>query len=97
MLDSHGIRVDVDDREESLGRRIRDAGREWIPYIGVVGDREVKTGTVNVTIRRGNERRVMKPEELLKVVEEELRGYPRVERATPLLLSKRPTLVYLEK
>ena len=97
MLDSHGIRVDVDDREESLGRRIRDAGREWIPYIGVVGDREVKTGTVNVTIRRGNERRVMKPEELLKLVEEELRGYPRVERATPLLLSKRPTLVYLEK
>ncbi len=97
MLDSRGIRVDVDDRDESLGRRIRDAGREWIPYIGVVGDREVKTGTVNVTIRRGNERRVMKPEELLKMLEEELRGYPRVERATPLLLSQRPTLVYLEK
>ncbi len=97
LLDKRGIRVDVDDRDESLGRRIRDAGREWIPYIGVVGDREVQTGTVNVTIRRGNERRAMKPEELARMIEAELEGYPRVERATPLLLSKRPTLVYLER
>ncbi|WP_048192458.1 threonine--tRNA ligase [Pyrolobus fumarii] len=97
MLDSHGIRVDVDDRDLSLGRKIRDAGREWVPYIGVVGEREVKTGTINVTIRRTNERRAMRPEELLKMVEDEVRGYPRVDRATPMLLSKRPTLVYLEK
>ncbi len=97
LLDSRGIRVDVDDRELSLGRKIRDAGREWIPYIAVVGEREAKTGTVNVTIRRSNERRAMKPEELASLVEEEIRGYPRVPRATPMMLSKRPTLVYLEK
>ncbi len=96
-LDKHGIRVDVDDRELSLGRKIRDAGREWIPYIAVVGEREVKTGTVNVTIRETNNRIAMKPDELLKRVLDDIEGYPRVERATPMLLSKRPTLVYLEK
>ncbi len=97
MLDKHGVRVDVDDRDLTLGRKIRDAGREWIPYIAVVGEREVKTGTVNVTIRETNDRMAMKPEELLKRVLDEIEGYPRVERATPLLLSQRPTLVYLEK
>ncbi len=96
-LDAKGIRVDVDDRDLSLGRRIRDAGREWVPYIAVVGEREVKTGTVNVTVRRSNERRAMKPEELARLVEEEIAGYPRVPRATPMRLSMRPTLVYLEK
>jgi len=46
-----GIRVDVDDREETVSKKIRDAGREWIPYVAVVGDKEVEKKTLNVTIR----------------------------------------------
>ena len=45
------IRVDVDDREETVSKKIRDAGREWIPFVAVVGDREVERKTLSVTVR----------------------------------------------
>ncbi len=97
MLESYGIRVDIDDRGESLGRRIRDAAREWIPYIGVIGDREVETGTVNVTIRKTNDRVAMRPEELVKKILEEVKGYPKLPPYLPKYVSQRPPLTYLEK
>jgi threonyl-tRNA synthetase len=97
MLEDRMIRVDIDDRQLSLGRRIRDAAREWIPYIAVIGDREVKTGTVNVTVRRTNDRVSLKLEELLKLVEDDIKGYPRVQQTLPRYVSQRPSLVYLEK
>ncbi len=97
LLEEQIIRVDIDDRPLSLGRRIRDAGREWIPYVGVIGEREVKTGTVNVTIRRTNDRIALKPEELVRHVLTDINGYPRVRSTLPKYLSKRPTLVYIEK
>ncbi len=46
-----GIRADVDDREETVSKKIRDAGRDWIPYVAVVGDKEVERKTLSVTIR----------------------------------------------
>jgi threonyl-tRNA synthetase len=97
LLEDNMIRVDIDDRDISLGRRIRDAAREWIPYIAVVGEREAKTGTLNVTIRRTNDRIVLTPRELLDRVLEEIRGYPRVQPSLPRYVSRRPSLVYLEK
>ncbi len=95
-LAERGIRVDVDDRDESLGRKIRDAGVEWIPYVVVVGEREMKTGTINVRIRREGVQKSMTLDELLKMLEEELRGYPRTPSALPMLVSKRPSLPYLQ-
>jgi len=97
MLEENMIRVDIDDRNISLGRRIRDAAREWVPYIAVIGSREVETGTVNVTIRKTNDRVAMKPEELLAKLLDELKGYPRIQPTLPLRVSQRPSLVYLEK
>ncbi len=97
LLEEHMIRVDIDDRDMSLGRRIRDAAREWIPYIAVIGDREVETGTLNVTIRRTNDRIALKPSELLERIEEEIKGYPRIQPTLPRRVSQRPTLTYLEK
>ena len=43
-----GLRVEVDDRTESIGRKIRDAELQKIPYMLVVGDREAEEGTVAV-------------------------------------------------
>lgn len=97
LLEENMVRVDIDDRDISLGRRIRDAGREWVPYIVVVGRREVETKTLNVTIRRTNDRVVLTPMELLEKVLSDIRGYPRVQSALPRYVSKRPSLVYLEK
>ncbi|MEM0316051.1 MAG: threonine--tRNA ligase, partial [Archaeoglobaceae archaeon] len=44
-------RVDVDDRDETLNKKIRDASMEWIPYIVVLGEKEIEEGKLSVTIR----------------------------------------------
>lgn len=93
---SYGIRVDVDDRDESLGKKIRDAGVEWIPYVIVVGEREASTGTVNVRIRATGVQKSMNVEELIKMLEKELEGYPKIDMAMPIYVSKRPSLSYLQ-
>ena len=50
-----GLRAEVDDRNEKLGRKIRDAQLQQIPYMLVVGERERDSGTVTVRRRRGSE------------------------------------------
>jgi threonyl-tRNA synthetase len=59
-----GIRVDVDDRDETVSKKIRDAGREWIPYVAVVGDQEVERQTLRVTIREESSKDRQTGEEL---------------------------------
>ncbi len=92
-----GIRADLDDRDLSLARKIREAGIEWVPYCAVIGERERSTGTVNVRIRENNLQKVMKVEELIEEVRREVGSYPQVPQATPLYLSRRPTLNYLAR
>ena len=46
-----GCRVEVDDRNEKIGKKIREAQMEKIPYMLVVGDRDVENGTVSVRHR----------------------------------------------
>ncbi|MEM2080142.1 MAG: His/Gly/Thr/Pro-type tRNA ligase C-terminal domain-containing protein, partial [Nitrososphaerota archaeon] len=92
-----GIRADLDDRDLSLAKKIREAGVEWIPYCVVVGEREYSTKTVNVRIREGGTQKAMKLEELVEVIKKDVGSYPQIPQATPLYLSKRPTLNYLPK
>ena len=86
----HGFRVDVDDRDLTLGKKIREAGIYWIPYIIVIGEREVKTGTLSIKIRRNNEQRTITLEKFIELLEEETRGYPKLDLTLPMYLSKRP-------
>lgn len=50
-LQAAGVRVDVDDDNDSLGKRIRNAKAEKIPYLLVVGDKEIEEGAVSVESR----------------------------------------------
>ncbi len=50
-LKDSSIRVDLDDRQETVSKRIRDAETEWIPYILVVGDEEERSNTLSVRVR----------------------------------------------
>jgi threonyl-tRNA synthetase len=54
LLDA-GVRPEVDDRTESVGRKIRDAELRKIPYMLVVGDRESDSGEVSVRAHRGGD------------------------------------------
>ena len=89
-----GYRVDIDDRDESLGRKIRDAAKEWIPYIVVIGQREIESNTINVRIRRTNDQIVMTVDELIAILDKDTKGYPRVMQSLPLFVSMRPAFSY---
>ncbi|WP_456327377.1 threonine--tRNA ligase [Archaeoglobus sp.] len=94
-LNRRRIRADVDDRDETLGKKIRDAGREWIPYVAVIGEEEVKGGFLTVTIRAESTLKQQKKvrmtiDELAERIKKECEGKPFKPLPLPMLLSKRP-------
>jgi len=61
----NNIRVDVDDRDERVGKKIRNAATDWVPYTIVVGDKEIETNILNVTIRETKEKKDMDLDEVI--------------------------------
>ena len=55
FFDKAGVRALIDDRNEKIGRKIRDAQMEKVPYMVVVGDRDMEAGTVSVRTRGGED------------------------------------------
>ena len=55
QLDAAGFRVEVDGRNEKIGKKIREATLEKIPFMLVVGDRDMEAGTVSVRTRTGED------------------------------------------
>ena len=55
QLDAAGFRVEVDGRNEKIGKKIREATLEKIPYMLVVGDRDMENQTVSVRLRTGED------------------------------------------
>ena len=87
------IRSDIDDREESVGRKIRDAEKEWIPYIVVVGEKERKEKTVSPRVRTSDLGQGDKPytiSQLHSLVLERVKDFPQQKLPLALYLSKRP-------
>ena len=70
----NGIRADIDARPTGLGRRIRDAGKQWIPYIVIIGDREIESNTLNIRIRRTNDQLIASLPEFIEMIRKEV--YP---------------------
>jgi len=89
---SYDVRADFDDRDEPLGKKIRDAQKEWIPYIAVIGDKELKSKKMAVTIRENGSKKDMPVEELAKAVEKSNGGKPFEMLSLPKELSKRPVI-----
>ncbi|MDH7593364.1 MAG: threonine--tRNA ligase [Methanomicrobiales archaeon] len=92
MLAKAGIRADIDDREESMNKKIRMAGSDWIPYVAVIGDQEMENHSLTVTIRGRSMknrpyREHMSPERLCEVVLHEIAGKPVRPLYTPVKLS----------
>lgn len=50
-LSSYGLRVELDDRNEKIGKKIRDAQLEKVPYSLIIGDNEVKDAAVSIRKR----------------------------------------------
>jgi len=86
------IRADVDDRVETVSKRIRDSEQEWVPYTLVVGDKEVK-GTLIVRVRSKTQESPMTFDFLVKQIQQEISGRPYDTLPLPRLLSKRISFV----
>ena len=65
QLNDANIRSEVDCRSEKLGYKIREAQLQKIPYMLVVGDRDIENGTVSVRTRKGDDLGAMTPDEFI--------------------------------
>jgi len=87
------IRADIDDREESVSRKIRDAEKEWIPIIIFVGDKEREGKTFTPRFRSesiGENNKSYSINELHDLVIKQVKDFPQHTLPLPLYLSKRP-------
>ena len=75
QLIQKGVRIEKDFRNEKLGFKIREAQVQKIPYMLVVGDREVKEGTISPRKRSGETLKAMPVEDFVKQIESE---YPTI-------------------
>jgi len=92
-LEEERIRVDIDDRNESVGRRIRRSESEWVPYTLVVGDDELEDDTLSVRRRETGKEVDMEAEELTEEVKEKIKDYPFRPLPLPQKLSERPKFI----
>ncbi len=72
--DEQGVRAVVDERNEKIGRKIRDNELKRIPYMLIVGEKEQNEGTVSFRQQGGGEQGVLKYEEFAKKINEEVRN-----------------------
>lgn len=86
-----GLRVDVDDTTDTLSKKIRRAEKEWIPYIVVIGPREVESGKLNVRVRASRSQKELGLEEFRALVHDEVEGMPFRPLPLPDHLSHRPS------
>lgn len=67
-----GVRVELDDRNEKIGYKIRSATMQKIPYLVIIGENEINNGTVSVRKRGTNETVEVKLDEFIKGVKAEI-------------------------
>ena len=72
LLDKAGVRASIDDRNEKIGRKIRDNEIKRVPYMVVVGEKEAAEGLVSMRKQGGGEQATMKVEEFAKRINEEV-------------------------
>jgi threonyl-tRNA synthetase len=72
-LEQYGIRVELDDRNESIGKKIREAQLAKTPYMLVLGEKEVADGTVAVRKRGGQGSTTVGLNEFIDSITKEIR------------------------
>jgi threonyl-tRNA synthetase len=72
LLNNSDIRTLIDDRNEKIGKKIRDNELKRIPYLLIVGEKEMESGTVSVRRQGEGDKGVMKPEEFISLIRKEV-------------------------
>lgn len=88
-LSGSNIRVNIDDNTDSVGKRIRNAETEWVPYILVIGDKEANLSELRARIRNHDEMSLSK-KDLINAITTETKGMPFKPLPLPRYLSRWP-------
>ena len=72
ILENHEIRAHLDDRNETVGKKIRESEMKKIPFMIVVGENEVKNNSVSIRRHHGDDLGEMKIEEFVDIVKKEV-------------------------
>ena len=87
------IRVDIDDRNDTIGKRIRDAEKEWISYVLVIGQKEVNSPKLSIRDRTTGDVRELSIEDFIKEITNATKDKPISRLNSTLLLSQRPQIM----
>jgi len=90
QLGQNSVRADIDDRDESVDKRVREAELNWIPYVAVVGRREVEGKTIAIRRRSDGKQYNATNSDLLREISVLTTGFPRMPLKLPVLISERP-------
>lgn len=93
VLRRRGLRVDVDDRDITVSKKVREAETDWVPFIVVVGEKEQKSRKLSVRIRGEKGTRLLTNQQLVAEVRKRIEGMPFRPSNLPILLSKKPIFV----
>ena len=91
-LTENQIRADIDDRDETVGKKIRESETEWIRYTIVIGDKEVNSDKLIVRDRNEGKQREITLHDLISEVKTQTRNKPYLPMNLPLRLSSRPQI-----
>ena len=67
-----GIRVEIDDKNEPMGAKIRNATLQKVPYMGIIGDKEVDSKGLSLRTRAGVDLKMMDVEKVVSRLREEI-------------------------
>jgi threonyl-tRNA synthetase len=84
------IRVEIDDRDLSLGKKIRAAEKMWTPIILVLGEKEQRENKVSARYRFNNAQKFQPLEEILEFIQNNVKGKPTYFRVFPMCVSQQP-------
>ena len=91
-LNKDKIRADIDDRNLKLNKKILEAEQEWIPYVVIFGEKELK-GDLSVRLRKEGKNVGMKLDELKKVIKDKTKDMPYRDLPLNKRLSMRPSFI----
>ena len=92
-LTANQIRADIDDRDETVGKKIRESETEWVSYTIVIGDKEITSNKLVVRDRNKGKQREITLQELINEVKAQTKDKPYIQLNLPLHLSARPQIM----
>ncbi|MDH5362147.1 MAG: threonine--tRNA ligase [Aigarchaeota archaeon] len=90
-LEKENMRVDLDDRPESVEKKVRQAETEWVNYVIVFGEKEAESKVLSVRDRSSGKIRALSLHEIVEEIKKQTAGKPCAPLSLPRFLSQRPS------